>query len=105
MREFNASGRGRIQFTGFDMQFPAGAAENVRSFVTQLEADYAPTVGDAAAAASAVTAVGRRGSGVVSGTFPVASAAGKTVRFSGWIKTRGVGTGYAGLWWRVDGAN
>jgi erythromycin esterase len=61
MREFNASGRGRIQFTGFDMQFPAGAAENVRSFVTQREADYAATVREAAAAASAVTAAGGRG--------------------------------------------
>jgi hypothetical protein len=39
-----------------------------------------------------------------SGTFPVARAAGKTIRFSGYIKTEGVTTGYAGLWWRVDGA-
>ena len=29
--------------------------------------------------------------------------AGKTVRFSAWIKTENVRNGYAGQWWRVDG--
>jgi len=41
--------------------------------------------------------------GVATGTFPVKDAAGKTVRFSAWIKTEHVRNGYAGLWWRVDG--
>lgn len=41
--------------------------------------------------------------GVATGTFPVKDAAGKTVRFSAWIKTDNVRNGYAGLWWRVDG--
>jgi hypothetical protein len=41
--------------------------------------------------------------GVATGSFPVKDAAGKTVRFSAWIKTENVGNGYAGLWWRVDG--
>ena len=41
--------------------------------------------------------------GVATGTFPVKDAAGKTVRFSAWIKTENVQNGYAGLWWRVDG--
>ena len=41
--------------------------------------------------------------GVVTGSFPVKDAAGKTVRFSAWIKTENVLNGYAGLWWRVDG--
>jgi hypothetical protein len=41
--------------------------------------------------------------GVATGTFPVKDAAGKTVRFSAWIKTDSVLNGYAGLWWRVDG--
>jgi hypothetical protein len=43
--------------------------------------------------------------GVATATFPVSEAVGKTVRFSGWIRTEGVTGGYAGLWWRVDGAN
>ena len=41
--------------------------------------------------------------GVATGNFPVKDAAGKTVRFSAWIKTDNVLNGYAGLWWRVDG--
>jgi len=41
--------------------------------------------------------------GVATGSFPVKDAAGKTVRFSAWIKTENVANGYAGLWWRVDG--
>ena len=41
--------------------------------------------------------------GVATGTFPVKDAAGKTARFSAWIKTDNVLNGYAGLWWRVDG--
>jgi hypothetical protein len=41
--------------------------------------------------------------GVATGTFPVKDAAGKTVRFSAWIKTENVRNGYAGLWCRVDG--
>jgi beta-lactamase regulating signal transducer with metallopeptidase domain len=38
------------------------------------------------------------------GTFPLSVAAGKKIRFSGYIKTENVTHGYAGLWWRVDGA-
>jgi hypothetical protein len=41
--------------------------------------------------------------GVATGSFPVKDAAGKTIRFSAWIKTENVRNGYAGLWWRVDG--
>ena len=45
----------------------------------------------------------RQSFGVVTGGIPVKDAAGKTVRFSAWIKTDNVVNGYAGLWWRVDG--
>lgn len=41
--------------------------------------------------------------GVATATFPVKDAAGKTVRYSAWIKTENVTNGYAGIWWRVDG--
>ena len=40
MREYNASGQGIMQFTGFDMQFPTVAMEEVRSFVEQYEPAY-----------------------------------------------------------------
>lgn len=41
--------------------------------------------------------------GVATASFPVSKAAGKRIRFRGYIKTEEVQSGYAGLWWRVDG--
>lgn len=41
--------------------------------------------------------------GVCTGFFPVEIAKGKVIEFSGWIKTKEVSSGFAGLWWRVDG--
>jgi erythromycin esterase len=57
MRDFNASGRGRIQFTGFDMQFSAASAQNVRTFLAQAEPAYLPT---ANAAFALIAAAERR---------------------------------------------
>jgi erythromycin esterase len=39
VREFNASGKGRVQFTGFDMQVPAVAMEIATSFLARTDAD------------------------------------------------------------------
>lgn len=44
------------------------------------------------------------GFGLVSGTIPVKDVAGKTVVFSGYVKTEEVRRGWVGIWWRVDGA-
>jgi hypothetical protein len=41
--------------------------------------------------------------GVGTAAFPVTAAAGKHVKYSGYIKTEGINRGWAGLWWRVDG--
>jgi len=103
MREFNKSGKGRVQFTGFDMQFPNVAAETARDFVARYDPDYLETVRSAATMASSATSSGGGSFGVATGTFPVQLAAGKKVRFSGYIKTEGITRGFAGLWWRVDG--
>ena len=104
MRAFNASGRGRVQFTGFDMQTHTVALDIVQQFVRRYDTAYVATLRDASGriptSSGAPTGTGF---GVATGRFPVAQAAGKTVRFSGYIKTEGVTTGYAGLWWRVDG--
>src|SRR5262249_5688561 len=104
MRTFNESGKGRVQFTGFDMQTPTVAAENVRTFVAKYEPAYLSSLAEAATAASRATAPsGGAGFGVATASFPIAPAAGRKVRYSGFIKTEGVTRGYAGLWWRVDG--
>ena len=104
MREFNRSGKGRLQFTGFDMQTPNVAAGIVDDFVAGSDPDYADAVRQATdMAKNANPAASGNAFGVATGTFPVKDAAGKRIRFSGYIKTEGVTTGYAGLWWRVDG--
>jgi hypothetical protein len=43
------------------------------------------------------------GFGLGTAAFPVNAAAGKHVKYSGFIKTEGINRGWAGLWWRVDG--
>lgn len=103
MREFNKSGKGPLQFTGFDMQTPDVAVGIVRGFVSRIDPDYAATL------RSAIDQVKNSaegpGFGVATSTFPIKEAGGKRARFSGYIKTEGVTTGFAGLWWRVDGAS
>jgi len=44
MREFNRQGKGRIEFTGFDMQAPKLAMKIVQSFVTTNDKSYEPTI-------------------------------------------------------------
>lgn len=46
--------------------------------------------------------VQERAFGVATGTFPYADVAGKSIRYTGYIKTEDVSEGWAGLWWRVD---
>ncbi|MFP5287346.1 MAG: erythromycin esterase family protein [Thermoanaerobaculia bacterium] len=40
MREYNASGKGPVQFTGFDMQFAVVAGNNVRTFLRTADSTY-----------------------------------------------------------------
>jgi len=106
MRDFNKSGKGRIDFTGFDMQTPDFALGIVNDFVAKNDPAYLKDL--SAASTSAKTAarqgmVGRPGFGVATWTFPVKQAAGKQVRYSGYVRTADVTRGFAGLWWRVDG--
>jgi erythromycin esterase-like protein len=105
MREFNASGKGPVQFTGFDMQTPKVALEIAREFIKKYDEDYLATITPAGELAlkAKMTAPGPK-FGVATGTIPVKDAQGKRVRFSGYIHTENVEKGYAGLWLRVDGA-
>lgn len=105
MRGFNQSGKGRIEFTGFDMQYPGLSAEAVRHFVQQYDPAWLPTLdlNWRYVAWLQHTSVDPTSFGVATGVFPVAAAAGHHVRFSGYIKTENLTHGWAGLWWRVDG--
>lgn len=41
--------------------------------------------------------------GVATSTFPIEDVKGKHITYTGYIKTNKISSGYAGLWWRVDG--
>jgi erythromycin esterase-like protein len=103
MREFNSSRKGRIEFTGFDMQTPNVAMDTVRQFLLGRDDRFYNTVDSIYAEVAHRTEVTRSSFGVATGTFPVELAAGKHIEFSGYIKTEAVTNGWAGLWWRVDG--
>jgi TonB family protein len=103
MREFNKSGKGRVQFTGFDMQTPNVAADIVSDFVAKNDTEYADTLRKASEVAKAAPQGGGASFGVATTTFPIQAAAGKRIRYSGYIKTENISRGWAGLWWRVDG--
>ena len=102
MREFNRSGKGHIEFTGFDMQTPTVAADIVKKFVQQHEPAYLPNVETAYKGIGQSRASGPP-FGVGTASFPVSAATGKHIRYSGYIRTENVDHGFAGLWWRVDG--
>ena len=103
MREFNKSGKGRVQFTGFDMQTPVVANEIVSDFVARHDDAFKEDLRHASALTSAVQKNNGPPFGVATATFPIAVAAGKRIRFSGYIKTQNITHDWAGLWWRVDG--
>ncbi len=105
MREFNRSGKGRIEFTGFDMQTPNVAMDMVRRFLLGRDDSFFNTVDSIYAEVAHRTEATQPSFGVATGTFPVELAAGKHIEFGGYIKTEAITNGWAGLWWRVDGEN
>lgn len=108
MRKFNESGKGRIEFTGFDMQIPTLAMASVRKFVETNDRAWLPRL-DAIYKAVQIAYESERPRRPISyqtatGTFPLQVVAGAHIQYSGYIRTKGIADGYAGLWWRVDGA-
>ncbi|HSU16987.1 erythromycin esterase family protein [Longimicrobium sp.] len=61
MRAYNASGRGRVEFWGFDMQFPGVAADSVRAFVARADPAFLPQADSASAIATSAFEAVRRG--------------------------------------------
>ena len=102
MREFNKSGKGHVEFTGFDMQAPNMALGIVKEFVAKVDPEYAVSLNQAGELALAPPTATQADFGSATGTFPLEVARGKRLRVTGFIKTEDV-SGYAGLWWRVDG--
>jgi erythromycin esterase-like protein len=103
MREFNKSGKGRVQFTGFDMQTPDVAGVIVRDFVTKNDTAYLDDLRKATDLIKVTQQNQGPAFGIATARFPIEVAAGKRVHYSGYIKTKDITRGWAGLWWRVDG--
>lgn len=109
IREYNVSGRGRIQFTGFDMQQPALPALIARQFAARADPELVPDLDRFYAEVmkrmtDLFTFYGnpQAPTGLAAASLPVSAAPeGKRVRFSGYIKTQDVYRGQASLWWRV----
>lgn len=102
MREFNRSGRGRLQLAGFDMLGPTdSAAAVVTRFVARAEPAYLDSV---AHAYRLVATAPRRESRTAGarGLFPASVAAGHKMRVSGWIRTENVHDGSATIWLAGD---
>lgn len=99
IRDFNTTRKTPLQFAGFDMLIARAAARYVESYLRRVDPKPAEKAGrifsDAARAR-------RTPFGVATASIPVTAAAGKTIRFSGHIRTLDVQHGYAGLWLQID---
>src|SRR5258708_26673009 len=87
MRDFNKSGKGRIEFTGFDMQTPDLAMRTVNEFVAKNDSDYLASLQKASDLARAA---GSPGSGqnfsAATPRLPLKDAAGQKERFGRYRK-------------------
>jgi erythromycin esterase-like protein len=101
MRAVNRSGKQRVQFMGFDMQNIEAAMSTVRLFVARADSGEVARVDEAwrrakQASAQPLSAV------PASREFPAKQAAGRRIRFGGWIRTEGLDDGRASFWWRAN---
>jgi erythromycin esterase-like protein len=104
MRDFNKSGKGRIEFTGFDMQTPTVPIETVRDFLLARDSAYYLTV---EALYKQVPTLEQQSAGqrfaFATAQLPANVAAGKHVTIAGYMRSENIADGYAGLWARADG--
>jgi erythromycin esterase-like protein len=101
MRAYNARSDQKIHFTGFDMQTPDVAADEVIRFLREVESATA----DRAAEQYANIVKADAGPSFATATYTIDpdEARGAAIRFTAWIRTANVRDGYAGLWCRIDG--
>jgi erythromycin esterase-like protein len=97
MRAYNASGRGRIELVGFAPGEAVDGLEQVQAFADRVDPELATHV-------APVRLRDSREAGVVSRALPIATVAGHRLEISADIRIAGIDpTGWAGLWFRVDG--
>ncbi len=100
-----ATGKPRLQFTGFDMQTPDVAHGIVQEFIKHHAPELAGKNASLLAEIKGLAESG--GAGAVTGwtsatgNFPAEPARGKKLTLRSWVRTAGV-TGYAAAWCRGD---
>ncbi|MCK6477002.1 MAG: erythromycin esterase family protein [Phycisphaerales bacterium] len=103
-RQKEAGSDRRVQFTGNDMQTQTVALRIVREFLEAHDAEYAASNQASFEAIRTYNPYEAGGFGCVTGSLPVNEFHNKTLKLSGWVKTRALSIqGFAGLWLRVDG--
>ncbi len=105
MREFNKSGNGRIEFTGFDMQTPTVPIETVRNFLLARDAAYYHSTVEALyqQVPDVKQQITPQPYAVAVATLPGNLIAGKHVSVAGYLRSDSIADGYAGLWMNVVG--
>jgi erythromycin esterase-like protein len=105
MRDYNKSGKGRIEFTGFDMQNPTVSIDIVRKFAMSSDPTfYSTTLDPLYKEVSSAQLPNPNGFAVATARLPLQAVAGKRLSLSGYIRSQDIADGYAGLWVRADGA-
>jgi erythromycin esterase-like protein len=105
MRDFNKSGKGRIEFTGFDMQNPTVPIETVRDFLLVRDAAYYHGMAEALykQVPDAAQQASQQRFALATAQLPGSVVAGKHVSIAGYMRSEDIVDGYAGLWVRADG--
>jgi erythromycin esterase-like protein len=88
MRKFNESGKGPVQFTGFDMQYPGVANEIIREFVVRADPEYAPVLAEASKLALAPFRPSGPAFGTALGTFAAAALEARRFALAGISRRR-----------------
>jgi erythromycin esterase-like protein len=105
MRDYNKSGKGRIEFTGFDMQTATVSIDIVRQFAMSNDPTfYSATLDPLYSELSRTHPSSPNSFAVATATLPLQAVVGKHLSLSGYIRSQDIADGYAGLWVRADGA-
>ena len=105
MRDFNKSGKGRIEFTGFDMQTPTVPIETVRDFLLARDAAYYHGTVESLykQAADVDQQSSQQRFAVATARLPGSLVDGKHVTIAGYVRSEDIADGYAGLWMNAGG--
>jgi erythromycin esterase-like protein len=106
MRDFNKSGKGHIEFTGFDMQTPTLPIQTVQDFLLARDPAYYHATVEALykQVPDVKEQITQQNYAGATATIPGNLIAGKHVSVAGYMRSDSIADGYAGLWMNIVGA-